>query len=66
MSKSLPEELKPYQFKKKYKWSEACTEQINLRVPKSMKTELQVYGDEYLEFIRQAIEEKLQRESKKG
>ena len=50
------DQIEPYTFKTKRK--ESCTAQLNLRVPPSLLTEIK-NQENWQEFVRQAIAEKL-------
>ncbi len=54
------DQIKAYTFQTERK--ESCTAQLNLRVPPSLLSELKS-KDDWQEFVRQAIAEKLQQAS---
>lgn len=56
-------DLEKYQFQKKYEWEEPCNSRLVLRVPESMKSELQKI-DGWPEMVRKAIAAELEKTQK--
>jgi hypothetical protein len=60
--KGNPDSLKPFTTDR----DEPLTEPLSLKITKSMSDELKTLGDEKNNFIREAIEEKLDKRNKSG
>lgn len=59
---NFSEEFIAHQVKRKTGRSESCIKKITVKVTPSMHEALSIFGSDKSEFVRQAIEEKLERE----
>ena len=57
------EHLKEYRFARTTGRQESCIKKLTVKITPSMNDALATFGKEKAEFVRQAIEEKLEREN---